>query len=108
MTVGGLEGAQPAGFDQYFGPVPVDFSHYSTGSTPVPVKLDILCDLLSGNFNLGRCGKIRSTDPRMRVGVIYPPWKKLAKFMENILFHGRDIMMLLASSRHEIKRVWAI
>ena len=89
MTVGGLEGAQPAGFDQYFGPVPVDFSHYSTGSTPVPVKLDILCDLLSGNFNPGRLGKIRATDPR--VCIYLSPWKKLAKFMENIPFYGRDI-----------------
>ena len=83
------------GCDQYSGPVPVDFSHSSTGSgpvkskllipVPVPVKLlipvvsrfqsiqvvlykalDILCDLLRGYFNPGRCGKIRATDNSSR------------------------------------------
>ena len=78
------------GCDRFSGPVPVNFSHFSTGAVPVkskllipvPVKvlisvvsrfrnevvrykaLDILCDLLSGNFNPERY-KIRATDPRM-------------------------------------------
>ena len=103
------------------GPVPGDFYHSTTGSVPVPVKskllipfpvkilipvvsrfqgkvvhyksLDILCDLLSGNFNPVRCGKIRATDPRMGGECIYlSPLEEVGKMHgEYPMFHGRDI-----------------